>query len=197
MQIDPTFRAYVDHLDLNALTQSEDVVYVVDEQMNLKAYNPAWETFALNNNGASVLEKYPLGKSITAAFPEKIRTHYVNGYSQALKTGDRFDQDYECSSPNQYRLFHQIAYPLPAGRGLVITNHLVVTGEINRMKYAFGPKYRNADGFVVQCCHCRTVKNQADPERWDWVPSLVEHPDIKTLHSVCANCLDQYFPDLI
>jgi hypothetical protein len=44
--------------------------------------------------------------------PKPLRSFYLTAYRQALATGKVWHHDYECSSPESFRLFHQAFYPL-------------------------------------------------------------------------------------
>ena len=56
------------------------------------------------------------------------------------------------------------------------------------------PEYLDASGLVIQCAHCRKVRNQQRPGGWDWVPVLVAQTYPMTSHGLCPACLDFYFP---
>lgn len=54
----------------------------------------------------------------------------------------------------------------------------------------------DADNAIVhQCCHCRRIRHPEAPGRWDWVPALVATPSPRTSHTLCAACLDFYYPE--
>jgi hypothetical protein len=49
------------------------------------------------------------------------------------------------------------------------------------------------NGFIIQCCHCRKIKNQEFTRRWDWVPALVATANPRTSHTFCPYCLEFYY----
>lgn len=195
MHVDPAFAASLAGLDVATLTRADDCVCVVDADLVLRAYNPAWVRFALDNDGAALLDRYGLGTSLPEAIPEPLRGFYVRRYRQVLATREVFAHDYDCSSPAVYRRFRQSAYPLARNDGLLITHHLLVDAAA-APGGADVDAYRGEQGIVVQCMHCRKVRQPANPARWDWVPALVAKPDTNTSHSLCPYCLDYQYPDL-
>ncbi|MDQ3034620.1 MAG: hypothetical protein M3Y87_19580 [Myxococcota bacterium] len=63
------------------------------------------------------------------------------------------------------------------------------------MSSAIEALYRDPNGMLVQCSHCRRVR-RGDPSvtAWDWVPEYVARPQPRTSHGLCAVCLDFYYP---
>jgi hypothetical protein len=47
--------------------------------------------------------------------------------------------------------------------------------------------YRHPGGEIVQCSCCRRVLHPAEPDRWDFVPSLVAEP-LPAAQTVCELC---------
>lgn len=196
MIVAPGFAPHLAYLDAASLSLSADVICVIDADYILRAYNRAWLQFAENNGGANLPARFGLGQSIMSAIPEPLRSFYATRYRQALAEGRTFDHDYECSSPELQRYFHQTAYPLVDGSGLLISHHLLKTGSAGCEYEASPAAYRGDGGDVVQCMNCRKVRQPAKPEQWDWVPALVARPAAETSHTICPRCLDFYYPDL-
>jgi hypothetical protein len=194
LYIDPAFEQALASLDLPSIDASPDTIYVVDPELRLRAYNDAWVRFARDNGAEGLLGSYGLGEPIVRAFPEPVRRYYRDAYREVLARTSRFEQIYECSSAEQVRRFHQTAYPLPGGRGLVIAHHLVV--ELARVEDArsVGRLEVRSGQLITQCCHCRTVCDPANPERWVWVPDLVRKPARNISHGLCPRCFDFYYP---
>jgi hypothetical protein len=76
----------------------------------------------------------------------------------------------------------------------MITNHLVHQKQMVLPGESAGACYFGKDGTVIQCCHCRKIRNNDGVEQWDWVPEWVEHPNPKTSHTFCPHCLEFYYP---
>lgn len=196
MKIDPEFEKNLRYLDLSTIEKSEDVIYIVDSTLSLKAYNSMWENFALNNDGEEILRRYPLGSNIQDAFQEPIKSYLIRAYARALRDNTPFEQTYECPSPIAYRLYRQTAYPLVQGRGLVITNHLVKKAQLQDETVAFSKQFIDKRGLITQCQNCRKIRDPHNEHHWLWVPSLVKNTLDTVSHSICSRCLDHYFPDL-
>ena len=196
MKIIPGFKRNISYLDLASLERSGDVIYIVDPKLHLVAYNDMWETFALSNDGEEIIKRYPLGADIRDAFQGPIRNYFFQAYTKALKENTPFEQTYECSSPQEYRLYHQTAYPLVAGHGLVISNHLVKKLQHDQEAVVFNKQFVDVRGLITQCQNCRKVRDPQHPDRWYWVPSLVKDCLDNVSHGICPRCMDHYFPDL-
>ncbi|MBN1595629.1 hypothetical protein JW933_06865 [candidate division FCPU426 bacterium] len=192
MRINPAFKKTLHGLHLDALDKSPDIIYWIDADYCLQGYNQAWLEFARQNNGACVLEKFPLGTSIMAAFADKPRHYYWQAYHQTLYSHKRFEYDYECPSAEQFRLYHQTVVPLKKNAGLMICNHLVKNGPILLAAHKIEKCYFLPNGCIVQCGHCRKVQNLARLNKWDWVPALVAKPQPDITYAICPRCLGMY-----
>ncbi|MGY8826188.1 MAG: hypothetical protein ACKVJG_20015 [Candidatus Latescibacterota bacterium] len=110
-----------------------------------------------------------------------------------MDEGERWDYEYECSSPPLFRRYLQSMYPLKDGTGLVVVNHLLV--EDAHSLTAEGPdreRYLNQHGLIVQCSHCRCVKRQGVEHQWDWVPDWVADCPKGTTYFLCSTCFTYY-----
>jgi len=196
MIIDLLFKKHVEYLDIESIKRSQDVIYILDNQMILQAYNPAWTEFAKNNNGEEILVNYSTGARIVDAFSGPLKNFIVGSFEKALHEGKPFEHDYECSSAGVYRLFHQTAYPLVESKGLVISNHLIKECAYPENEHAFREKFVGSTGHVVQCSNCRKIRDPKNEHLWFWVPSLVEKPFPRVSHGICPRCYDHYYPEI-
>lgn len=196
MFIDTHFSAKIAYLDLALLDRTADTVCIVDAELILRAFNPAWVSFSQANGAPDLTSRFGLGTPLAAAIPEVLRDFYGHHYHEALRKRVRFEHDYDCSSDGEHRIFRQTAYALADRSGLVITHHLTVSCPVTEQTAVSAGDFKGAGGSVVQCVNCRKVRNPEAPERWLWVPKLVSTPDPDTSHSLCPYCLDFYYPDL-
>ena len=196
MTIDSIFAQKACYLDVDAIDRSTDSVYLLDDSLNIVGYNDYYLSFASKNGTPDIEERYGLGKSILSAILGNLKTYYQQAYVNALKENSVFSQNYECSSCDQFRVFHQTAYPLYGKAGLVVTNHCVVEKDLKGRPVCFGKEHYNLHGFVVQCSNCRKIQNHSKVNKWDWIPDAVEHNFPNTSHSMCLHCLDHYYPDI-
>lgn len=180
-------------VEYETFSESNDVVYIIDDSFRLCAYNDAWIQFANENGGKSVLEKFPLKSVITDAFSDEVKIFYCRAYIQVEREHVRFEHDYECSSADMYRLFHQTVYPIRDTDFMVISNHLVVASSDTPFAAGFDQRHINAHGSVIQCGHCRKIQDQSTPNKWDWVPELIRNPIPIISHTFCPLCLNYYY----
>lgn len=195
MAVDEKFLEQVIYLDLNLINESQDVIYIVDANFILKAYNKAWVTFAKSNSGDDVLARYPLGSRILDAITEPLKRYFSKAFESALREKKPFEHNYKCPSEREDRIFRQSAYPLKDATGLVISNHLVLEKPFDEDPREFSKKFLNDKGLIRQCSCCRRI---SDPNEhaWLWVPSLVENPVPETSHGICPQCLNHFYPDI-
>jgi hypothetical protein len=184
-------------LRFDTLGDDDNVAYCLSADLRLTYMNRSWFRFARDNGGESVIERFGIGSSILEAIGGSLRDFYARAYAHALAGMKVREHDYECSSVATYRVFHQTAYPLRDGSGLVVMNTLAVIGAIP-VQHADAPAslmrdYCDAGGLITQCSHCRRVQ-RADPSgRWDRVAAWVERMPENTRHGLCAFCFEYYY----
>lgn len=190
---DPEFKGLLASLDAEAFEEG-GTVYGVWSDFRLAYVNKCWSEFASTNNGPD--PAWPMGSSILDAMSKPVRQFFLDHYQKALKENRPFEHVYECSSAKQYRTFHQKAYPLGKAEGLLIVNSLKVAEPM--MRKECGPSdtlYRDKDGMIHQCSHCRRVQRQDLPAQWDWVPEYVAKVPVKCTHDLCKPCYAYYYND--
>jgi hypothetical protein len=196
---DEAFAALLNPYPAEALDAFPGTAYGIDADMRLACANPAWFTFAQDNGGETEFNSIWGGRCILEAMAPVIREYYAHAYRKCLESGERWQHVYECSSADQYRRFHQVAYPLSLGRGLLLVNSLVI-------ELPHGPTrvratdtelagYLDANGLICQCAHCRRVRNFSEHAqgRWDWIPEWVRRCPENTSHSFCPACYGHYY----
>lgn len=196
MKIDAPFRQKLSDPEYQLLNHSADVTYLIDGDFCLRGYNQAWVEFAQANQGQGLLANYTIGRSILDAMPVVLRAYFDASYRAAMNTGEPFELDFLCSSPQKMRKFHQIATQLKNQKGLLIQNRLLLEQDHKVEPVLLSPQHVNAEGFIVQCAHCRNVKNQMTSS-WEWVPDAVAHPLNNISHGICPACLQEFYPDYI
>ncbi len=195
----PGFLESLAPFDAAVFTARADTVYGLDADLRLAFLNPEWFRFAAANGGEPAIARdWGLGRHVLEACPPILRAYYAEAFASALAKAERWDHLYECSSAGEYRQFRLSAYPLADGAGLLVVNARVlirahdVVGSSDRLLMYAG--YRDGNGYVHQCAHCRRTKRPGALERWDWVPELVSDPIEETSHDLCRACLDFYYP---
>lgn len=185
--------AALDEADLNRHSGS---ITVVDRHDNILWVNDAWHRFAAENGvSADVLARW---RSYVGGIVEPLRSHFAAAFASALETGTVFEQDYECSSPEQRRVFHLRALPFE-GEGLVLEHTLLA--ETAWGEDAHDPlesRYLGPSGTIAQCSNCRRVRVPLEPrgsaeETFHWVPAWIRESHPRTSHVICALCAGFYW----
>jgi hypothetical protein len=168
----------------------------------LAYFNSAWTTFAAANGGQPAIgQSWGLGARYLDAIAEPLRPFYrglLAGAPEPESSRHPVAHQYECSSATRFRMFNMQVYALPERAGFIVVNSLVVEvphdPDVRPPQAAEPQRYLDAQGTIVQCCHCRRVRRGDDPAQWDWVPAWVERSPTGTSHGICAICLGYYYP---
>lgn len=193
------FQSKLIGIDFSILEESKYSIYGLSKELNLIYFNPAFILFAKENGlNGNILDKFPLGTPISKAFGgEKIREFYIKNYEKAIATGELWHHEYECSSSDEFRQFHQGCYPLKNGEGLLVINTLMVNFPMDlndRKAYeAIDKRYIQNTGFITQCSNCRYIQCVEQPEVWHWVPAWVKKTPLNASHSICPICFDYHW----
>jgi len=192
------FSALLNGFSLETLENDPNSVFGLSIDLTLNYLNPAWFDFAAENKGEpAISERFGLGTYIGDALSGSARDYYLDVFSKILQKGEVWHHDYECSTPDEFRLYHQSVYPLYSRSGLVIVNSLVTEqphDEASRRSYPpVGKLYTQETGFITQCCNCRRVQRAPQQNVWDWVPAWIEHMPENTSHSFCQICYEYYY----
>ncbi len=187
-----------DQYKLDDLENHPDSVYGIWPNFQLAYLNPAWFSFAEQNNGQpSIDDDWGLGKSVLDCVSGQLYRFYKSMFKQCLDSGTIFSHEYECSSDTIYRRFHQLVYPLDNRSGLIIVNSIIVeqahVSSLRPTTVLDNKDYLDKNGFICQCAYCRRVKNFSLAERWDWIPAWVKSCPENTSHSYCPICFSHYF----
>jgi PAS domain-containing protein len=173
----------------DALEQPDTTIAVIDRDARILWVNPAWDRFA-RDNGAS--ENLDALESYLDGISPPLRDFYRDVFDRALLTGNIFEHDYECSSPDKLRRFRLRVLPVEA-RGLVLEHSLLVEGpHTATAEPAIEARFLNPDGTILQCSNCRRVR-APDTSAWAWVPTWVAHAPPMTSHGICPSCVGFYW----
>lgn len=187
------FKDWFAPFDVAALDDETSTVYGITADMRLAYMNPAWHSFA-QANGAAWDGAWGIGARIIDATPAPLQPAYERLFDQAKANRVVVEHEYECSSPTTYRRFRMRVHPCNSG-GFLVVNMLLRTSEhIQPAMTAVDASYRNGDGLIVQCCHCRRVRRDGPPTGWDWVPDYVAMPPGGISHGICGTCFDYHYP---
>jgi hypothetical protein len=202
---DPAFEEMMrPHFSKQELDAQPGAVFGLWSDYTLAYLNPAWQRFAAENEGQpEVASRWGLGAYFFDAIPHSLEPFYRELLEGAPEPGlelHPINHEYECSSPELYRVFHLLLYTLPKRQGYLFVNSLVVERPHDpdeRPPHApHEQEYRNEDGMATQCSHCRRFQRPGDAEQWDWVPEWVKDNPPKTSHGICPICSDYYYAEL-
>jgi hypothetical protein len=183
---------------LEVLERDPNPIYGLSAGLALNYLNPGWFVFARENDGEpAISERYGVGARIGDAMAGDARDFYLEAFQGVLQTGNVWHHDYECSTPNVFRIYHQSVYPLLEQRGLLVVNSLV-----KEQPHDAGTRvprlpreelYVSDTGFISQCSNCRRVQRVSQPDVWDWVPAWVEQMPSHTSYTFCPVCFEYYW----
>jgi hypothetical protein len=194
----PDFPRKLKGVDFQTLEDDPSTIFALSKKLELTYLNPAWFTFAKANHAEpGISEDYPVGTSVAEAMSEPFRDFYLGIYARILKKGTVWEHDHECSSPEAYRVFHEIAYPQHGLEGILVINSLLLENVHPDTERAAMPPvedhYRLPNGLITQCSYCRRFDRAVAPAVWDWVPDWISNPPTNISHSLCRICYDYYF----
>lgn len=174
-----------------SLADGDNVTYILSDDLHILRTNAAWERFARENGGENVLAMWRRGAALLDAVPAELQRFLADGFARARRSEDRWEHDYECSSPTEHRTYRMIVYPFSGG--FVVTHALLVSRPHEQVALEPGAQYEH-DGLISMCAHCRRVRWSSKPERWDWVPAYVAKRHDNISHGLCAACYRFYYP---
>lgn len=203
-RVDSSFKQLLMSFDEINLETHTFSVYGLWKNFSLAYFNPAWFTFAKENNGEPIISsKWGLGRNVMESVPPDLKRFYADFFQSCLDdTGNPpFPRKflYECSSENQFRQFLMTVYPLGAKEGLLIVNALVLEKDHSALSLVgqqelIESDYVDETGIIHQCCHCRKIKHIHKENQWDWVPKWVKAIPSNISHDLCGFCLDYFYP---
>jgi hypothetical protein len=197
-RFDEDFFELLNCFKLETLENDTNSVFGLSTDLCINYLNPAWFVFSQENDGEpDISERFGLGTYIGEALSGSARDYYLDAFQRILQKGAVWHHDYECSSPDRFRLYHQSVYPLYKRQGLVIVNSPVTEQLFNESFRILCPAttnlYTQETGFIVQCSNCRRVQSTTRQDVWDWVPALVKDMPANTSHSFCPMCFEYYY----
>ncbi len=194
MIISERFLSLLGKHDPDDLDRQEGTIIGTWPDLTLALMNDAWTKFA-NENGGDV-DAWCLGSCILHAVPKILLSFYREHFEMVLREDRPWEHTYECSSPDEQRLFHMMVFPLSAGQGLLMIHSLQKTSRLRgATSTSTVDEYEYTDGLFHQCVHCRRVRRADDINVWDWLPELVRLPRPNTSHGLCKPCYAFYYCD--
>lgn len=174
--------------------RNDTATCVLDVAFTIVYCNPAWDRFALANNGESAIASRICGTPLFRYVPRVLEYHYSKLFERAREKNELVTADYECSSPDVFRKFRMQISPIPDTSLLAVVHPLLAHGDIPY------PVFRSTDHdyglgeLVTICAQCRRTKRLHD-NVWDWVPEFLRNPPDRVSYGVCQECLLRYCPE--
>jgi hypothetical protein len=195
-RFEETFKAILAGFDFEALESSPNTIFAVSDKLKFIYFNMAWFKFSRVNGGdPGISARFTVGTSFESAISDIAKDYYVAGFMKVLKEKKVWKHEYECSSPEIFRVFSQDVYPLKNSKGLIVVNSLKIERPFNKGERNISTlsetEYYNSNGLITQCTNCR--RTQRSNDIWDWVPSLVLNMPEQVSHSICPICYDYYW----
>jgi hypothetical protein len=175
------------------VADSADAAYVFSRDFKIVKVNAGFVRFALANGGEQLGEQWH-GLSVIDAISPVLRPFYMAAFDNAWQTGLPWQHEYECSSPELYRRFLLVAYPVDR-QFLVAVHSRTVQLAHTRAVCAPDAATYEVGGFIKMCSHCRRVRNACEAERWDWVPDYLRSRTERVSHGLCGPCAEFYWSD--
>jgi hypothetical protein len=181
--------------DIDTLERDPATICGLDADLRIAYVNPAWLAFGRDNGFTWGHEPWTLGVELLSAVPPDLRPFYERLFDHARKSTGPVEHSYECSSPTVFRRYRMQVFRCDAGALLVAHSLLQETSHAEPSSPGIESIYRDAQGVLCQCSHCRRVRRAgATCEQWDWVPDFVAHVPANTSHGLCPLCSQYYFP---
>ena len=192
------FSTLLDGFYLETLENDPNSIFGLATDLTLNYLNPGWFNFARDNDGEPAISaRFILGSYIGDAMAGPARGYYLEIFQGILATGKVWHHDYECSSPEKYRIYHQSVYPLYKKNGLIIVNSLVKEqphdARTRKPRSPVKENYLQETGFITQCSNCRRVQRASRQDVWDWVPAWIKKMPENTSHTFCPICYEYYY----
>lgn len=165
----------------------DNTSYLLSHDLRIVRVNAAWTRFAEANDGHDMLAPWGRGSCILDAVSGPLRAHHRELFEQVLATGQRREQDYECSSDRVERRFRMVVFPVAASV-LVVTHSLRLERPLDHEAAGADEARYRRDGIIRMCSNCRRVQARGVAERWDWVPTWVVSMPHDVSHGLCPPC---------
>lgn len=175
---------------------SEDVVFLLDDQLCFLDVNGIWDKFADENGGSNLSLSTIKGSSILSCTPEVLRGFYVVKYEAARRSAEPIRLEYDCSSPEKIRLLRMEISSIETS--LLVVNHVLweEPSVVRKAEFSLDVSlYLSPDKIVTMCANCRKSKRLDLPETWDWVPEFLQDRRLRVSHGLCPRCVKRFYGD--
>lgn len=176
----------------DVLESTANVAYILDGNLRISYCNPAWDRFALANEGELATAEKVLGTPVLAYVSKHLRHFYQVMFDRSRAEKRLVEFDFECSSPYVYRLLHMQLLPFKESDGILIMNSVRIERAHDLSLPRQSPQAYFHEDIATLCAHCRRAKH-ATEEQWDWVPELLRDKSGRISHGICPVCRDYMY----
>jgi hypothetical protein len=189
-----TFRAA--GLRLEWIEKDPSVTCAIDDGCRFIYCNAQWDAFAAANGAPELTRDSVLGTNFFDVIPAPLKPYYHGVFREARQSDTIVHVDYECSSPDKYRVYQMQLFPLTDTGGFLLVHSLrVCLAHRRKSRDPSESRYLTPEGMVKMCCHCRRTR-RAGSETWDWVPSYLNQKSAPITHGMCPICLSYFYPSI-
>jgi hypothetical protein len=176
--------------DMAALERDRSSTAAIAPDGTIEWANAAWFRFARENGGehAAIHER----DNYFAAIGGEAREAFEAATAECLAEGRPFEQIYECSSADVFRIFRLRMFPIDRRALLLVHDPLVALSHDRTPEPPDEAQYRDPNGLVAQCSNCRATR--AIDGSWHWVPGWVDSLPEPVTHVTCPRCRGFYWP---
>ncbi|HTR38721.1 MAG TPA: PAS domain-containing protein [Bryobacteraceae bacterium] len=167
------------------------VIYLMDEDLRIVRCNPAWDRFAMANDGLQAISSKIVGTRLMDVVPPALHDFYRAAYATVRSAQRDWWHVFECPSPTVARVFQMRI--LPSGDGGVLTVNTLISEEPHVNGNGIRRNYTDCDGIVTMCAHCRRVKRLDESGQWDWFPELLVRGAVLVSHGLCPFCTAYHY----
>lgn len=169
---------------------SQSLFYALDRQDRIIDVGGAWDDFALENDGKSVLRERVLGTPVFKHVNGDISAMYLRTLLSSVRLLDRsVTRCYRCDSPGTKRFMEMTLTP-DADDGVMIAHRLLRTESLPA-RFIFTVA-KGRPSFAVRCSMCNRLKQDGEwqePEvllsKHDWGNAQPR----SVIYGVCDDCM--------
>jgi hypothetical protein len=174
---------------LAAYENDPDVVFVLDRNLRIIYCNAAWDRFAVENRGITLLRPAPYGRSLIDVVPDRLRSLYATAFRSVWLSRAPWHHHYECSSADTYRFLRMTVRPDSHRDLLIVVNTLIEERphDADRQPKVPSSIYHEPGEVVTMCSNCRRTCRPGTMT-WDWVPDYIRNPPELVAYGVCQCC---------
>ncbi len=201
LQLDAGFEQHLRPHQIGDLDAEPGSVIGLWPDGSIALLNSAWRRFAEENDGADVVQRWPLGSELLSGVSGLLRGYYSRAFARVRREGKPWEQSYQCPDrAGRQQPFRLRVLPLTRDCLLLVHTRLVAA-EHPRSDDLFPGKlpapadYVDPRGMIRQCSNCRRTQ-RAQSKQWDWVTAHVTDPPRNVSHGICPICIRQDYPEL-